>query len=277
MKIRPWNNKVSFIIITLVSIIIAFFIESLIHESGHYLVARAVGTTISPDPIQAVITTPVQIIQYQIGILGFSETFNYIPYISGLSSGSAGLVSIGGLLFNALLAILCFWIFLKTQGIRYKSLMTISLWVLIFNLGRLFSYIPLRVFSIAGDIGFFLSSIWIHPLIFLLPTLILVAAGLIIYYTVILPLYCISIPVKLKALRVFILICSTIILLMYMTGPILAEFSLSDILTLPEITSIFPIIVTCQCIFLFALVLVGLLRVNTLQPSRYLGTKNKAK
>ena len=53
MKIHPWNNKVIFIIITLVSIIIAFFIESLIHESGHYLVARAVGTTISPDPIQA--------------------------------------------------------------------------------------------------------------------------------------------------------------------------------------------------------------------------------
>ncbi|MDD3574494.1 hypothetical protein [Methanospirillum sp.] len=277
MKIHPWNNKVIFIIITLVSIIIAFFIESLIHESGHYLVARAVGTTISPDPIQAVITTPVQIIQYQIGIFGFSETFNYIPYISGLSSGLAGLVSMGGLLFNALVATLCFWIFLKTQGIRYKSLMTISLWILIFNLGRLFSYIPLRVFSTAGDIGFFLSSLWIHPLIFLFPTLILIAAGLIIYYIVILPLYYISIPVKLKALRVFILICSTIILLMYMTDPILAEFSLSDILTLPEITSIFPIIVTGQCIFLFALVLVGLLRLNTLQSSRYLGAKKKAK
>lgn len=275
MKIRPWSNPVSFILITLVSIVIARVIEYLIHESGHYVAAWMVGTSISPGPVQAIIAAPIRISQFQPGIFGFSESFQYVPYLSGLTGGSASLIAIGGLIFNALAAALCFWIFLKTRGIKYKSLVTLCLWVLIFNLGALFSYIPLRVFEAAGDVGYFLSSLWVHPVIFLFPTLILTVFGLIIYFSVILPLYCISIPVKNKILRVFLLLCSTIILLMYMVGPILAEFHVSDILTLPEMTSIFPVIVIGQCIFLIALVLVGFLRVNSLQSSRYLGAKKK--
>lgn len=276
MKIRPWSNHVSFLFITLVSIVIAHVIELFVHESGHYLLARAVGIVIRPDPVQSVITSPVSIAWYQVGIPGFYETFNYIPHLPVSASWSAGLISIGGLVFNALLAALCFWFILKTRGIRYKSLMTISLWVLIFNLGSLFSYVPLRVFSTTGDVWYFLSSFWIHPLIFLFPALILVSAGLIICYSVILPLYCISIPVKSKALRIFILICSTIILLLYLTGPVLSEFNLHDILSLPEMTSIFPVIVIGQCVFLVALFFVGLSRLNSLQSSRYLGKRRRS-
>jgi hypothetical protein len=277
MKIRPWSNPVSFILITLVSIVIARVIEFFIHESGHFVAARMVGITISPDPVQAVITAPIRISQFQPGIYGFSESFQYVPYMSGLAGGSASLVAIGGLMFNALAAALCFWIFLKTRGIKYKSLLTLLLWVLIFNLGALFSYIPLRVFSPSGDVGYFLSSLWVHPVIFLFPTLILTAAGLIIFFSVILPLYCISIPVRIKLLRVFLLLCSTIILLMYMAGPILAEFQVSDILAFPEMPSIFPLIAIGQSLFLFALVLTGFFFLDSLQSSRYLRARMKKK
>lgn len=277
MKIRPWSNPVSFILITLVSIVIARVIEYFIHESGHYVAARMVGITISPDPVQAVITAPIRISQFQPGIFGFSESFQYVQYLSGLAGGSASLVAIGGLMFNALAAALCFWIFLKTRGIKYKSLLTLLLWVLIFNLGALFSYIPLRVFSIAGDVGYFLSSLSVHPVIFLFPTLILTAAGLIIYFSVILPLYCISIPVRNKLLRFFLLLCSTIILLMYMVGPILAEFQVSDILAFPDMPSIFPLLAIGQLVFLVALVLIGFLRLDSLQSSRYLRARKKEK
>ena len=91
--------------------------------------------------------------------------------------------------------------------------MTISLWVLIFNLGSLFSYVPLRVFSTTGDVWYFLSSFWIHPLIFLFPALILVSAGLIICYSVILPPMHIH-SGEIKGIKDLILICSTIILLL---------------------------------------------------------------
>jgi len=275
MKFRPWSNPVPFILITLVSIIIGRIIEYFIHESGHFATAWMMGITMTPDPMQAIITTPIHITRYQTGIYGFSESFQYIPYMSGLDVSSASMTAIGGLLFNALAAVLCFWIFLKSRGIKYKSLMTLSLWVLIFNLGALFSYIPMRVFEVTGDVGFFLSSLSVHPVIFLFPTLILIAAGLIIYFSVILPLYCLSIPVKNKFLRFFILLCSTIILFMYMAGPISTELRISDIMTLPEMINIFPVLVIGQCIFLIALLLVGLLRLNSLQSSRYLGAKKK--
>jgi hypothetical protein len=141
----------------LVSIIIGRIIEYFIHESGHFATAWMMGITMTPDPMQAIITTPIHITRYQTGIYGFSESFQYIPYMSGLDVSSASMTAIGGLMFNALAAVLCFWIFLKSRGIKYKSLMTLSLWVLIFNLGALFSYIPMWVFEVTGDVGFFLS------------------------------------------------------------------------------------------------------------------------
>ncbi len=274
MKIHLWKNPVLFLIITLVTIGIARVIEYGIHESGHYLAARMIGVPTNPDIIQ-VISSPVYITRFQTWIYGFSESFQYLPSLSGLPGSSAAYVAIGGLISNTLVAVFCFWIFLKTRGMKSKFGNTLCLWVLAFTLGALFSYIPLRTFSTGGDVGLFLSSLWIHPLIFLFPTVILILAALILYYTVILPLYCVIIPVQNRAVRVFLLLCSTAIILLYMTAPVLAEFRLSDIQDLSEITSIFPFIAIGQIIFIIALVMAGFMRIYTVRSSRFLDARKK--
>ncbi|HOJ96689.1 MAG TPA: hypothetical protein PK024_07650 [Methanospirillum sp.] len=272
MKIHLWKNPIYFLFITLVTIVLARVIEYGIHESGHYLAARMIGVPTNPDIIQ-VITSPVYITRFQTWMYGFSESFQYLSSLSGLPASSAASVAIGGLLCNALVAVFCFWIFLKTRGIKSKFGTTLCLWVLACTLGALFSYIPLRTFSTGGDVGIFLSSLWIHPLIFLFPTVILILAALILYYTVILPLYCIIIPVQNKAVRVFLLLCSTAILLLYMTGPVLAEFRLSDIQSLSEVTSIFPFIAVGQIIFIIALVMAGFMAISSVRSSRFLAAR----
>lgn len=138
MKINIWMNSGFFLIITLFSLIIGRTVEFLAHESGHYLVARMIGIPFQTDPVQTILTTPFLMQMYQGGIYGFSETFGYNHYIMSGSPLAAGLIAIGGLFMNGLIALICFWIFLKTRAIKYKGITTVTLWILIFNLGALF-------------------------------------------------------------------------------------------------------------------------------------------
>lgn len=277
MKINIWKNPGVFIIITLFSLIIGRTVEFLAHESGHYLVAKMMGISFQTDPVQIILTTPFLVQMYQGGLYGFSETFGYNQYIMAGPPLTAGLIAIGGLLMNGLIALICFWIFLTSRAIKYKGIMTVTLWILIFNLGALFSYIPLRVFSSVGDVGMFLSSLWIHPVIFLFLMLILMVIALFLYFTTILPLYCISIPVKSGVMRAVILVFSTIILIMYMIGPIIREFRISDIFSIQSLTQVFPVLVIGQCAFLMVLFLLGLMKMHTLPATRYLGIKKNTR
>jgi len=167
MKINIWRNTFTFLTITIVSLMLGRIIEYLAHESGHFIAARLMGITFHSDPVQTLMTFPLLVrlsLSGMYGIYGFSESFTYSSYLSGIPSAAAGFIAIGGLIMNGLVASLCFWIFLKKKSLKSKTLMTVSFWTLIFNLGALFSYIPLQVFLTVNDVGIFLASFWIHPL-----------------------------------------------------------------------------------------------------------------
>lgn len=246
MKVKIWKSSVIFLLITFVCIIIGRYTEYAVHELGHYLMALLLGFSL-PDLVP--VLSPSSLSSYLAPgyIPYFPESFDWTGYIPAKMNG--GLVAAGGLLLNGLVALFCFWIFLKSHLLRFKGALTLIFWVLLFNLGALFSYIPLRVFSLDGDVGMFLSSFGIHPFIFLFPSVMLVAAAIILFFIAVLPMYYVSIPVRSHTGRVGIFLISVLMLVLYLIDPIMSGFSILGLIDLKNV-DLFSLVAVLQVIFL---------------------------
>ena len=220
--------------------------EYAVHELGHYLIALLLGFAL-PDLFP--VLSPNSLSSYLAPgyIPYFPESFAWTGYIPTNMNG--GLVAAGGLLLNGLVALFCFWIFLKSHLLRHKGILTLIFWILLFNLGALFSYIPLRVFSASGDVGMFLGSFGIHPFIFLFPSVMLVAAAIILFFIAVLPMYFVLIPVRTHTGRVGIFLISVFIIVLYLIGPLLSGFTFQGLIDMKNI-DLFSLIAVMQIIFL---------------------------
>ncbi|PWR70793.1 hypothetical protein ACKUB1_01945 [Methanospirillum stamsii] len=278
MKIQRniWENKGGFLLATIIGIICGRIVEAFFHESGHYMAAKIAGISFQTNQVHSFSFLPAFINYYPPGIPFFTESYSYIQYLPTMQEYS-GIIAISGLLMNALASLLCFWFFFKSQIIRSKIIITAIFWILVFNLGALFSYIPLRVFNSSKDVGIFLTSYQIHPLILLLPCVILIGAGLIVFFTTILPIYCISIPVQSGIIRILLLLCSTTIFLLYMVEPVFTGFKIEDIINFHDAMNIFPIIVIGQIMFLSAVTMLGFFRICYLSSSHFIGNNQKTR
>lgn len=270
-----WKNPVIFGIISILAIIFARSSECLIHEAGHAMMLWLSGLIPSPGIIH-LLSEPVYLVNiYPTGIPYFRIQDSCTRFINAVENGAGG-VSIGGLLLNAIVTAACFWLFLKSQGIRSRLLLTVVFWILACNLGELFSYIPLRVFASEGDIAVFLSACAVHPVILLVPASLLIAAAVIVFFSTIVPLYGIAIPVKSRVGRIILPLCPAIIMGLYLIQPLLDIYQAHGLILLTNPPEILSLIAICQVVFFIIVVIQGIWR-NCRQEehSRFISSKKK--
>jgi len=155
-------------LITVISIVISYYLVVLLHEWGHGAVAWMFGYKESPFAIQ-----------YGGWLLSqVSESVNYPAMLANGHHMTTALIGIAGITVNILLLITTFLLLRKPIIQRHHFSICFFYWFAILNMTPIFGYIPLATFSNRGDIGWFTQGLQISAWWIFIPGTSLVALAL---------------------------------------------------------------------------------------------------
>ena len=100
---------------------------------------------------------------------------------------TAAMIAVGGPSMNATLALGGFFLLLRPEIRDKKWLFAALYWFTLNNLGQVYSYIPIRLFSPSGDIGFFLRGVGLSLWALGIPVTLLLAVGFMVLIKTVLP------------------------------------------------------------------------------------------
>lgn len=157
-------------LITLISIILTYYVAVLAHEYGHATTAWLFGYK----------SSPFEIIYGNWYLVPVSEHVNYAAILASGHGNREALIGITGISVTTILFLISLF-FLNRQYIQ-KNILFLSFffWLADINLMEMFSYLN-RTF-VEGDIYEFIQGLNIFPLWILIPNIILVSWGLYQFY-----------------------------------------------------------------------------------------------
>jgi len=149
-------------------ILLSHHLMVLTHEWTHGTIAWLAGIKTSPFDIQY-------------GDLALWNTDEKVDYDALIAAGrgvTASLIAISPLIVNSILFAVCIVLFRQLAGDHWKWLAQFLYWFAIWNIGEVFSYMPVRTFSPRGDVGYFLRGLRLSPWWVVIAGSLLVAIGL---------------------------------------------------------------------------------------------------
>ena len=147
---------VKFISLSLMFFLLSHYAAVFPHEFSHSIVAWLLGLKVHPFLINYG-GTHVRNILF---LSNIDENNNYyLMYLLGKES-LIPIVAAAGPLVNVLLYLLSTLVLFKFKRLRTKpSLFYFVFWFNLMNLGNIYDYVPLRVFTTHGDIGYILFGL----------------------------------------------------------------------------------------------------------------------
>jgi len=201
---------------TVVSVIIARYSAILLHEWSHSTMAWFFGV-FPANPLAIHYGDWTLLSANALAFSYMTETAFYTSLMQDGMNLQAAAIAMAGPLMNILLAILCFaviWCSL-TRGRPFAA--TFVFWVLVFNLGAVWAFALLRVFTIHSDIGYIETATGVPPQAIFVPAVILAVAAVGLLFLLLLPRYFEQAGIMGKRLKLAIVVLVFFILWLYYT------------------------------------------------------------
>lgn len=149
-------NWIKFIIVTVLFFFLSHYIAVFPHEFSHSIVAWILALKSHPLNIDYGGTS----LQNILFLSNIDENNNYyLMYLLG-KKHLIPIIAAAGPLMNGVLYILSSWALFSCRSLHKKPLFFYFIfWFNIMNLGNIFDYIPIRVFTTHGDIGHILFGL----------------------------------------------------------------------------------------------------------------------
>jgi hypothetical protein len=166
------QKSVKVLVLTLISIILTYYISVLMHEYGHATTAWLLGYKKSPVDIY-------------IGnwlLLPVSEAVDYAGILASGHGLSEALIGISGISVTFFLFLISLLLLNRRYIQKHILLLSFFFWLANINLMEMFSYIN-RTF-IMGDIGEFVQGLNISPLWIFIPGVFIVCLAIYRFYSV---------------------------------------------------------------------------------------------
>jgi hypothetical protein len=183
------SSPLFFLVFTLACIIVSRDGAGLLHEWTHSTIAWLSGVfpNASPFDIHYGDWTLFNIDALEFPHL--SETAFYAGLDATGRNLQAAAIAIAGPMMNVLLAAGCLVLITGHRLEKRMYAATFIFWFLVFNLGNIWCYVPLRTFRQTADIGFFSAATGISPWVIFIICTPLVAALVAYFFLLVIPRY----------------------------------------------------------------------------------------
>jgi len=174
---------------TVVSVIIARYSAILLHEWSHSTVAWFLGVFPAANPLVIHYGDWTLLSANALTFPQMTETVFYSSLIQNGMNLQAVAIAMAGPSMNILLAILCFAVIWSSLTTGHPFAATLVFWGLVFNLGAVWAFALLRVFTIHSDIGYIETATGIPPLAIFVPAVIVAVAAVCLFFFATIPRY----------------------------------------------------------------------------------------
>lgn len=159
---KTFTKALSFLLLTVVFLVITRDLSVLCHEWAHGVVAWMYHYQKTPFELHNINWTLSNVYSVDPGSLYPNLFLLGQQYTSAKIAIAGPIVSFSLMILGALL--------IKIKNIRTKPLLAYFIfWFTLNNFGQVFSYIPEHIFSKTGDIAYFLDAYVLSPWILLIP------------------------------------------------------------------------------------------------------------
>jgi hypothetical protein len=219
MKESSFGRRAMLVLVYVLTIVLSHHLMVLCHEWTHGTLAWLSGVKDSPFDIHYGGFT----------LWNVDENVNYDILISSGRGFAASLIAISPLIVNTLLFIACVLLLRREAVERLRWVFLILYWFTIWNIGEVFSYVPLRSFSPNGDIGIFLRGLAITPWLVVVPGIIFVAVSIWLILSRELPKYLIVMSIERSVFQRVILWITLFIMFFWCGGAAFRYYGPRDI------------------------------------------------
>jgi len=183
------SSPLVFLLFTLSCIVLSRYGALLPHEWTHSTVAWLLGVFPNAGPLDIHYGDWRMVNIDALEFPNLSETAFYAGLLAAGRNLQAAVISTAGPMMNVFLTAACLvlirgrWL----ENKRYPA--TFVFWFFIFNMGNIWSYIPLRTFRTTADFGFFSAATGISPWAILIVCTPVVAILVAYFFLIVIPRY----------------------------------------------------------------------------------------
>jgi len=170
-RLEGIRSAVLYSVIVLITVISFSAILVVIHEHIHSTTAYLLGHMQSPFDI--IWGNPVT-------LEGWDEGVSYSAMFSAGQGTDAAIIAVSPLILHSVIVIGGLYLLLSGAMLKKKWSFHIIFWLVIVNFMELVAYMPVRAFSLHGDIGNINHGLSLSPWVLFIAGTVLVLAGL--YY-----------------------------------------------------------------------------------------------
>lgn len=200
------RSAVVYALVTLLTVMVFSAIAVVIHEHIHSTTAFLLGHMQSPFDI--VWGNPVT-------LEGWDEGVSYSAMFSAGQGTDAAIVAAGPLIFHAAVVTGGLYLLLSGAVAKRKWVFHCIFWLVVVNFMELVSYMPVRAFSLHGDIGNINHGLLLSPWVLFTAGTALVLAGLYYLYGRVLPRMNVVVAGESRLVRYVILVFSAFFLFIF--------------------------------------------------------------
>lgn len=205
-RLEEIRSAVLYALIVLVTVISFSAIFVVIHEHIHSTTAYLLGHMQSPLGI---------VWGNLVTLDGWDEGVSYSALFSAGQGTDAAIIAVSPLLLHAAVVIGGLYLLLSRAMVKKKWLFHCMFWLVIVNFMELVSYMPMRAFSLHGDIGNINHGLALSPWLLVSIGTALVLAGLYYVYGGVLPRMNVIVAGESRLVRYIILVFSAFFLFIF--------------------------------------------------------------
>jgi len=205
-RLEEIRSAVLYSVIVLITVISFSAILVVIHEHIHSTTAYLLGHMQSPFDI--IWGNPVT-------LEGWDEGVSYSAMFSAGQGTDAAIIAVSPLILHSVIVIGGLYLLLSGAMLKKKWSFHIIFWLVIVNFMELVAYMPVRAFSLHGDIGNINHGLSLNPWLLFLAGTALVLAGLYYLYVRVLPRMYVVVAGESRLVRYVILIFSAFFIFIF--------------------------------------------------------------